>query len=68
MKESRSRSIAKTLSWRVIASVTTGLLVWLFFRDIATSAALAGIDFFAKMGLYYLHERGWAGIAWGHRP
>lgn len=65
MKESKGRSIAKTLSWRVIASVTTAVLVWFFIGDVAKSAALGGIDFFVKMALYYMHERGWARIAWG---
>ncbi len=63
MDISKKRHIAKTITWRVIASVTTFLLAMLFFRDDpnaaqkATGVAIA--ETVIKMILYYFHERMW---------
>ena len=60
---SRKRHIAKTITWRIIATGTTFLLTLLFFRDDpnatekATGVAIAEATL--KMILYYYHERIW---------
>jgi uncharacterized membrane protein len=59
---SRSVSIMKTFSWRLIATLTTFLLAWLFTGNLDTALKIGGVEFFAKMVFYYLHERGWAWI------
>ncbi len=60
---SRKRHIAKTITWRVIASTTTFILTLLFFQNdpSATEKALgvAAIEATTKMILYYYHERVW---------
>lgn len=60
---SKKRHIAKTITWRVIASLTTFTLALLFFRDDpnATEKAtgIAIIESILKMILYYFHERAW---------
>ena len=53
------RHLAKTLTWRVIATGTTFLLAWLFTDDIEVAAAIGGTEAVAKMILYYAHERVW---------
>ena len=59
----RARHIAKTITWRIIASVTTFLLALFFFKDHpnamenATGVAIA--ESILKMFLYYFHERAW---------
>jgi len=64
MKDSsQKRHIAKTITWRVIASLTTFCIAYLFFQDDpdatekATGVALT--ESVIKMGLYYFHERFW---------
>ena len=52
----------KTISWRIIATATTTILAWLFTGEIATALKIGGVEFLAKMVLYYLHERAWIGI------
>ncbi len=52
----------KTFSWRIIATLTTFMLAWLFTGEIDTALKIGGVEFFAKMVFYYLHERGWAWI------
>jgi len=60
---SQKRHIAKTVTWRVIASLTTFIVALFFFRDDphvaekATGVALT--EAIIKMGLYYFHERVW---------
>ena len=56
---SKKRSLLKTLSWRVTATTTTFLIAWLVTGDIGAGAAIGGVEAFAKMFLYYGHERVW---------
>lgn len=61
--DSRKRSLAKTISWRVIASFTTFLLALIFFSDHADATEkatwIAAIEAVLKMLFYYYHERAW---------
>ena len=60
---SNKRHIAKTFTWRIVATSTTFILSYLFFRDdaqaIQKASGVAGTEFFLKMILYYGHERLW---------
>jgi len=58
-KESHLRSILKTISWRIIATTTTVTIAYFVFGDITNALKVGGIEFFAKMIIYYLHERTW---------
>ena len=59
----RTVHISKTVTWRLIASITTFFLAWYFFRDDpsatekATGVALA--EAVLKMVFYYFHEKAW---------
>ena len=61
--DSRKRHIAKTITWRIIATSTTFILTMIFFREDpnATSKAtwVAMIETVLKMVIYYYHERIW---------
>jgi len=63
----RRRSIAKTLSWRFLASLDTFFLSWLITGNFIFAGSIASAEVLTKMGLYYLHERGWDSIRWGLR-
>lgn len=54
--------LAKMLTWRVTATVTTVLVTYLVTGDLLVGATVGGIEATAKMGLYYAHERAWARI------
>lgn len=58
-REKHIRSIVKTISWRVTATTTTVLLVWIFTNQLKTAFTIGSIEVFLKMLLYYLHERTW---------
>ncbi len=66
-RETHSRSIAKALSWRIIASLTTTLLVLIFTGRLDLSLAVGGSEFVAKIGLFWLHERIWDRLRFGRR-
>lgn len=57
--ESHLRSIIKGLTWRVIASATIFLIVYLRTGEMNTAITVTSIEFFVKLLLYYLHERAW---------
>ncbi len=57
--EKRVRSVAKTISWRIVATSTTILLVFLFTGDFVISASVGLLEAVAKIAIYYIHERIW---------
>jgi uncharacterized membrane protein len=63
--ESHKRSIAKTISWRVVATIITGGVTYVLTGrlDFAVTVGLA--DTFVKFFIYYVHERMWTRISYG---
>lgn len=59
MKESHIRSIAKALSWRVLATLTTIVISYVVTHKIGAALTIGSIEVFAKIALYYMHERLW---------
>jgi len=57
--DSKLKSLLKTVSWRITATVTTVLIAYMILGDITPALAIGGIEFFAKMIIYYYHERAW---------
>ena len=57
--EKRVRSAFKTLSWRIIATSTTIILVFLFTGNLIISAGVGSMELIVKTIIYYLHERAW---------
>ena len=47
----------KTLSWRVIATAATFLISWVVTGSVLAGSVIASVEFWAKLLLYYLHER-----------
>jgi uncharacterized membrane protein len=65
MKETRKRSLAKSILWRFICIVVSIVVSYaLTFRwDVAV--AIGGVYNVVTMALYYFHERLWNRIKWG---
>lgn len=63
--ERKRRSITKAVSWRVLATLTTMLLVYIFTGRLELTLLVGGLDAFIKMALYYYHERAWNKVHWG---
>ena len=60
--ERKIKSIYKTISWRIIATIITFVIGWCVTGSVAIGAGIASIEFWAKLILYYLHERIWLRI------
>jgi uncharacterized membrane protein len=58
-RESHTRTLLKTMSWRVVATTTTVIIAFVVIGDVSSAMAVGGIEFFAKMFIYYVHERAW---------
>ena len=66
-RETQARSVAKSLSWRLLGTVSTAVLVFIFSGRIVLSIAVGTAEFFAKLGLYWVHERVWDRLNYGRR-
>ena len=62
--DSKKRTMAKTITWRITASLTTFLIAWILTGDILVGASIGSIEAIAKIFLYYFHERIWINIGW----
>tara|TARA_B100000787_G_scaffold152566_1_gene126253 strand:+ start:94 stop:300 length:207 start_codon:yes stop_codon:yes gene_type:complete len=60
----KKRTILKTMTWRVTASLTTFLIAWVLTGDLLIGATIGSIEAVAKIFLYYFHERIWNNISW----
>lgn len=65
MKESHVRSIIKGVTWRVVASGTTMLVVFVVTGDLTLVASVGVVDVTLKVLFYYFHERAWGRVHWG---
>jgi len=63
--EKHSRTVIKAISWRVIATLTTMIAVYIFTKEPLTSLGVGAVEVIAKITFYYLHERIWHKIPWG---
>jgi uncharacterized membrane protein len=62
---SKKRSLAKSLTWRVIAIVSTLLIGYAMTGSWAFALSLALVSNGINFVLYYIHERVWLGVRWG---
>lgn len=66
-KETNIRSIAKGISWRIIATTTTIVIVYVFFGRLDLAIAAGLIETVLKVALYWAHERVWMKVRWGKK-
>lgn len=66
-RETHSRSVVKTITWRVLATLTTFLLVYFFTGKLELALTVGFLEAILKMVIYFLHERGWDKIKFGRR-
>jgi uncharacterized membrane protein len=63
--EKRRRSIAKAFSWRITATITTVIISYIITKQIDTALKIGLIEVFAKMLIFYGHERLWLKSSFG---
>jgi len=65
--DSHARSLAKAISYRVLGSLSTGLIFYVLSGKLTLSIGAGALDMVVKIGLYFVHERMWNHIHFG-RP
>ena len=60
----KKRTIVKTMTWRITASLTTFLIAWILTGDLLIGVSIGSIEAITKIFLYYYHERIWNNINW----
>lgn len=63
--ETRIRSLAKAMSWRIVATITTMLLVFMFTGNLVVSGGVGLTEVISKIIIYYVHERVWNALSYG---
>lgn len=66
-KDAHYRSILKALSWRVLATTATILIVFAFTGKLVLSLGVGAVEVVTKLILYYLHERIWGSLGIGRK-
>ena len=63
--ETPKRSIAKTISWRFVATIITGGVTYFLTGRLDFAVTVGIADTFVKFFTYYAHERMWSRISYG---
>jgi uncharacterized membrane protein len=58
----------KAISWRILGSLVTTLVVYAMTSKLALSLGIASVELASKVGLYWVHERLWDRLPYGRRP
>jgi uncharacterized membrane protein len=62
--ESHARALTKAVSWRAIGTADTFVWSWAITGEIGSAGAIASLETFTKIALYYVHERVWRLLPW----
>ncbi len=65
MSVSKKRSFAKSLTWRVVALITTFVTLYALSKDINMATLATVITNTVNFVAYYYHERIWNEVRWG---
>lgn len=65
MSDISTRSLAKTITWRMTGSASTFFIAYLVTGSVGTSSVILVIQLCVNTVLYWLHERAWARVLWG---
>lgn len=58
-------SLIKGVTWRIVGTMDTMVLSYIFTGSIENSVKIGFTEVFTKVFLFYLHERIWLKIKWG---
>ncbi|MCC6582594.1 MAG: DUF2061 domain-containing protein [Chitinophagales bacterium] len=64
-KDKHFISFSKGVTWRIIGTLDTILLSYIFTGSIGSALKIGATEVFTKIFLFYLHERLWFKIKWG---
>ena len=65
MYVSKTRSILKAVSWRIVGTLDTMALGWIITGSPLMGLKIGALELFTKFILYYFHERIWLRFKFG---
>ena len=65
--EQTFRSVAKSISWRVIGTLDTIIISYFITGEVSLALSIGSVELVTKMLLYFFHERLWNLIKWGKK-
>tara|TARA_R110002020_G_scaffold125383_1_gene282581 strand:+ start:972 stop:1175 length:204 start_codon:yes stop_codon:yes gene_type:complete len=65
MIASKTRTILKTISWRIVGTLDTMALGWIVTGSPLVGLKIGGLELITKFVLYYIHERIWLKSKYG---
>lgn len=66
-REGHGRSFIKAVSWRMVGTIDTFVISFFVTGKVSVAGSIASIEIITKILIYYLHERVWSMVPWGHR-
>jgi adenylylsulfate kinase len=66
-RDTHARSVAKAVSWRILGTLATSALVFMFTKRWALSLFVGAMEFVSKIGLFWVHERVWDRLTYGRK-
>jgi uncharacterized membrane protein len=65
MSDTKTRSLIKTISWRLTGSFSTFVISYLVLGSLMVASSIALVQVTVNTILYFFHERIWNAIKWG---
>ena len=65
MYVSKTRSILKAVSWRIVGTLDTMALGWIITGNPIMGLKIGALELLTKFILYYIHERIWVRMKFG---
>ena len=65
VRDTHARSVGKAVSWRILGTLATSVIVFIFTRRWGLSLFVGAMEFISKIGLFWLHERLWDRLSYG---
>lgn len=65
MNSTKQRSLAKSITWRLIAIISTFLIIYFMTKDTMFATSVTIVSNIINFILYYVHERVWLTVKWG---
>lgn len=65
MSETKTRSMTKTIAWRIVATLNSFLVLVFFSNILTTNIGKAIMMNITGFFIYYIYERIWNIIKWG---
>jgi uncharacterized membrane protein len=66
--EKHPRALAKTVTWRMLVTISHVINGFIVSGSIVTGLKIAGWSLVINSGLYWLHERIWNWVQWNKKP